>query len=54
MYGAGSGAVGAVGAVGGAGGLAMTGFNTFFLVLTGIALVMAGVLITRLVPRREF
>ncbi len=38
----------------GAGTLAMTGFNTFWMVLTATALVTFGILLTRLAPRREF
>ncbi len=52
MYGAG--ATGGGAASLGAGTLAMTGFSSFWIVVTAIALITFGILLTRLVPRREF
>lgn len=49
MYGV-SGSAGAAGAT----TLAATGANTIWMVLTGVAAIMLGMMLTRLVPKKEF
>ena len=50
MYGAGTSTAAGVGTA----SLAMTGANSFWAVVTGVALISGGMLLRRLVPRKEF
>lgn len=50
MYGTGTSAAAGVGTA----SLAVTGANSFWMVVTGVALVSGGLLIRRLVPKKEF
>lgn len=50
MYGTGTSAAAGAGTA----SLAMTGANSFWMVVTGVALIAGGMLIKRLVPKQEF
>ena len=50
MYGSGTGAAAGAGAT----SMAVTGANSFWLVVTAVALVAGGTLVMRLVPKRGF
>ena len=50
MYG---GKVAGVGGVVGGGGLALTGFNTMWVLVLGVTLIVAGLAVLRLMPKRR-